>query len=181
LLLTDKSLQPEAHGRGDLQKCLAEKRKCGNLKNGIGSFIVEPKTVEDQQFVEESRTFYGQAALDVGDEEDELVAARGWSFFFSRRAPDPIFLLGKKADASESSQIINGDVGPFPVGGDLVRSGGGGFGRGATGASGLAHLFGGWTGLGVAGGARAGAYRIVLEEDEGAVCACENEDARKIC
>jgi hypothetical protein len=106
----------------------------------------------------------------VGGEEDELVVEGSRSLLFSKSTPDSFFFLGKKASTSESSQIIDGDAGSLPVGGNLVR--GRRLGRAAA-ASCLGHLRGGRASVGVASGAWAGTYRAVLEEDEEAVYARE--------
>jgi hypothetical protein len=81
---------------------------------------MEPKTVKDHEFAEEPGAFHGQAALDVGGEEDKLVIVGSRSLFFSRSAPDSLFFFGKKASMSETSQILDGDAGSLPVGSDLV-------------------------------------------------------------
>jgi hypothetical protein len=90
------------------------------LKHRVGSYVVEPKDVEDHEFTEEPGAFHGQAMLDVGGEEDKLVVEGSQTLLFSRSVPYSFFLIGKEASTSESSQILDGDAGSLPVGGDLV-------------------------------------------------------------
>jgi hypothetical protein len=127
------------------------KKECegGDVQDRIGTYIMDAEIIKDQKLTKEPRAGRGETTLHVAHKEYPLILTWGRLHFVPNGAPDLVLFLREKAGAGEALELLGGDRGAVPVGGDVV--GRRGLGGARLGVSGFRRH---WSKAGARGGIR---------------------------